>query len=254
MKVVILCGGMGTRLREETEFRPKPMVPIGGRPILWHIMKHYGHYGYKEFVCALGYKGDIIKSYFYQYYALDRDVTIDLGSGKVTDRGQAREDWCVHLIDTGAKTNTGGRIRRLRDSFTNERFLLAYGDSVSNVDLGALLAFHERQGKTVTLTAVRSPARFGEVSLRDQFVDVFDEKPEVGDGWINGGFMVVEPDFHEYLTDDTVGLEVLKQVASDGRLTAYRHDGYWQCMDNIRDRELLEHAWETGRAPWKVWS
>lgn len=254
MKVVILCGGRGTRLREETEYRPKPMVPIGGHPILWHIMKHYAHYGFKEFVCALGYKGDVIKSYFYQYYALEEDVMIDLRTGVVTPRSDLREDWRVHLIDTGAKTNTGGRLRRLKDSFTNEPFLLTYGDSVSNVDLGALIEFHKKHGKTVTLTAVRSPARFGEVTLENEFVQLFDEKPDFCAGWINGGFMVVEPDFHDYLLDDSTGLEILRSVAQDGRLTAYRHEGYWQCMDNIRDRELLEAEWDSGRAPWKVWT
>ncbi len=253
MKVVILCGGMGTRLREETEYRPKPMVPIGGRPILWHIMKHYAFYGFKEFVCALGYKGESIKSYFHQYYALEKDVTIDLATGEVTARSTAREDWRVHLIDTGLKTNTGGRIRRLREHFEEEPFLLAYGDSVSDVDLNALVAFHQASGKTVTLTAVRSPARFGEVTLDSEYVRLFDEKPEHGGGWINGGFMVVEPDFYEYLESDATGLEVLRQVALDGRLTAYRHPGYWQCMDNIRDRMLLESQWESGEAPWKIW-
>lgn len=253
MRVVILCGGMGTRLREETEFRPKPMVPIGGRPILWHIMKHYAHHGYDEFVCALGYKGDVIKSYFYEYCALEKDVTINLATGVCTSRAAAKENWRVHLIDTGFKTNTGGRIRRLREHFPEEPFFLSYGDSVSNVDLDALLAFHKERGKTVTLTAVRSPARFGEVTLEDEYVRVFDEKPQQGEGWINGGFMVIEPDFHDYLRDDSTGLEVLREVAADGRLTGYRHPGYWQCMDNIRDRELLESEWESGRAPWKIW-
>lgn len=253
MKVVILCGGLGTRLREETEYRPKPMVPIGGRPILWHIMKHYAHFGHNEFFCALGYKGEIIKKYFYQYYALDRDVTIELATGTVTTAVADREDWRVHLVDTGAKTNHGGRVRRLRNKVGDETFLLAYGDSVSDLDLNALIRFHRSMGKTVTLAAVRQPARFGELALREQFVTTFDEKPEVGEGWINGGFMVVEPDFFEYLADDGTGLEVLAKVAQDGRLTAYRHEGYWRCMDNLRDKEQLEREWDSGHPGWKIW-
>ena len=253
MKVLILCGGLGTRLREETEYRPKPMVPIGGRPILWHIMKHYAHFGHREFFCALGYKGEVIKSFFYQYYALAEDVTIDLASGTVTPRAAPRENWRVHLIDTGLQTNIGGRIRRLRDQLGNEPFLLAYGDSVSNMDLNALITFHKAQGKTVTLTAVKAPARFGELALQGEFVTLFDEKPDRGEGWINGGFMVIEPAFFEYLEDDSTGLEVLAKVAQDGRLTAYRHAGYWQCMDTIRDKERLESEWESGRAGWKIW-
>lgn len=253
MKVIILCGGLGTRLREETEYRPKPMVPIGGRPILWHIMKHYAHFGHNEFFCALGYKGDVIKKYFYQYYALDKDVTIDLATGEVTTGSAEREDWRVHLVDTGAKTNHGGRVRRMQDKMGDQPFLLAYGDSVSSVDLNALIEFHNRCGKTVTLVAVRQPARFGELVLRDELVTLFDEKPDLGEGWINGGFMVIEPGFFEYLTDDSSGLEILAEVARDGRLTAYRHEGYWQCMDNLRDKERLESEWESGRPGWKVW-
>ena len=253
MKVVILCGGLGTRLREETEFRPKPMVPIGGRPILWHIMKHYAHFGHNEFFCALGYKGDVIKSYFHQYYALDKDVTIDLATGAVAPRAVAREDWRIHLIDTGAKTNTAGRILRLRDQLGNEPFLLAYGDSVSNVDINALIAFHKTRGKTITITVARAPARFGEVTLQDESVKVFEEKPARGEGWVNGGFMVIEPAFFDYLEDDSTGLEILAKVAQDGRLTAYRHQGYWQCMDTIRDKERLDAEWESGRAGWKIW-
>ena len=254
MKVVILCGGLGTRLREETEYRPKPMVPIGSRPIIWHIMKHYAHFGYNEFLCALGYKGDLIKSYFYQYYALEKDVMIDLATGKVTTDTSAREDWLVHLIDTGATTNTAGRIRRLRKHLGDEPFFLAYGDSLSDVDLNALLAFHNERGKTVTLTAVKSPARFGQLTLRNEFVEVFDEKPDLGEGWVNGGFMVIEPRFYDYIADDSTGLEILKEVAEDDQLTAYRHQGYWHCMDNIRDREILESEWASGHAAWKLWN
>jgi glucose-1-phosphate cytidylyltransferase len=252
MKVVILCGGLGTRLREETEYRPKPMVPIGGRPVLWHIMKHFAHFGHNEFYCALGYKGDAIKSYFLQYHALDQDIAIDLATGAVTMREAERVNWRVHMVDTGASTNTGGRVKRLQDHLGSQPFLLAYGDSLSNVDLHALLAFHKARGKTVTLTAVKPPARFGELILRDDLVTVFDEKPDRGDGWVNGGFMVIEPAFFDYLNDDSTGLEILAQVARDGRLTAYRHDGYWQCMDTIRDKERLDAEWESGHAGWKV--
>lgn len=253
MKVVILCGGLGTRLREETEFRPKPMVPIGERPILWHIMKHFSHFGHKEYFFALGYKGEIIQSYFQNYYALSADVTIDLATGTVVAHDQPRENWRVHLIDTGVETNTGGRIKRLRQHLANEAFLLAYGDSVSNVDLDALISFHRERGKTVTLTAVKPPARFGELTLQDELVTIFDEKPDRGESWINGGFMVIEPGFFDYLADDATGLEILSKVASDGRLTAYRHEGYWQCMDTIRDKERLEKEWESGRPGWKLW-
>lgn len=254
MKVVILCGGLGTRLREETEFRPKPMVPIGDRPMLWHIMKHYAHFGYREFFLALGYRGELIKSYFHQYYALSDDVTIDLATRAVLAHNQPREDWRVHLIDTGISTNTGGRIRRLRAQLGEEPFMLAYGDSLSNVDLNALVAFHQRCGKMVTLTAAKPPPRFGELTLRGEFVTVFDEKPDQVEGhWINGGFMVIEPGFFEYLSDDSTGLEVLRKVAEDGRLTAYQHTGYWQCMDTVRDKELLENEWQSGHPAWKVW-
>lgn len=253
MKVVVLCGGLGTRLREETEFRPKPMVPIGGRPILWHIMKHFAHFGHNEFLCALGYKGEVIKSYFSQYYALEEDVTIDLSTGHSKTHAPIREDWRVHLISTGAKTNTGGRVRRLRKHLGEEPFFLAYGDSVSNVDLDRLLAFHRKSGRIVTLTAVRPPGRFGELTLSNECVSAFDEKPTVGSGWVNGGFMVVEPGFFDYLTDDSTGLEVLAEVAKDNLLTAYRHEGYWQCMDTVRDKEWLEAEWESGNPGWKAW-
>lgn len=253
MKVVILCGGQGTRLREETEYRPKPMVPVGGHPIIWHIMKHFAHFGHNEFFLALGYKREVIQSYFHQYYAMSTDVTINLLTGAVSARGEPREDWLVHLIDTGTKTNTGGRILRLRDQLEDGPFLLAYGDSLSDVDIDQVIAFHKKHGRTVTLTAVRSPARFGELTLEGPEVRRFDEKPDRGEGWINGGFMVVERDFFDYLKDDTTGLEVLARVAQDGRLTAYHHPGYWACMDTLRDKERLEEEWESGTPGWRVW-
>jgi len=254
MKVVILCGGLGTRLREETEFRPKPMVPIGEQPILWHIIKHFAHYGHHEFFLALGYKGEIIKAYFQNYHAMSRDVSIDLATGRVTARGAAADKWKVHLLDTGAATNTGGRVRRLRGYLEGEPFLLTYGDGVSDVDLDALVAFHKKEGKMITLTAVQPAPRFGALTLHDNLVSGFAEKRPGSDGWVNAGFMVVEPTFFRYLESDDTGLEILAKVAADGEVAAYRHNGFWQCMDTLRDKETLEKAWATGHPPWKIWT
>lgn len=253
MTVVILCGGLGTRLREETEYRPKPMVPIGEKPILWHIMKNFSHQGHNEFVLALGYKGDTIKSYFHQYYALARDVTIDLATGHISARGEPTENWKVHLIDTGLETNTAGRVLRLREHLKNEPFLLTYGDGVCDVDLASLISFHKKAGKMVTLTAVHAVPRFGNLQLDGDAVSSFEEKMRGREGWVNGGYMVVEPEFFSYIRDDSTGLEVLAEVAADGQLAAYRHEGYWQCMDTMRDKELLEKEWNSDNPPWKVW-
>lgn len=253
MKVVILCGGQGTRLREETEFRPKPMVSVGERPILWHIMKHFAHFGHEEFYLALGYRGDVIKSYFHQYHALAGDVTINLRDGSVTTAGHSSENWVVHMIDTGLSTNTGGRVRRLRRHLGDEPFLLTYGDGLSDVDIGSLVDFHRASGRTVTLTAVHSPPRFGVLGLDGPRVRSFTEKQAGNEGWVNGGYMVVEPGLFRYLEGDDTGLEVLEQVAADGGVAAYRHEGYWQCMDTLRDKELLERQWASGRPGWKVW-
>jgi glucose-1-phosphate cytidylyltransferase len=255
MKVVILAGGFGTRLREETEVRPKPMVEIGGRPILWHIMKHYAHHGFREFVIALGYKGDAIKRYFLDYYPLQGGITVSLASGKVEVHDGAREDWIVHLADTGLDTQTGGRVRRLEPSLRGDRFMITYGDGVSNVDLRDLLRFHQSHGKLATVTAVRPPARFGGIELEGSRVTRFTEKPQIGEGWINGGFMVCEPGVLAYVTDDGTSLErvALETLAAEGQLMAYRHEGFWQCMDVLRDAQLLESLWRTGAAPWKVW-
>lgn len=253
MNVVILAGGRGTRLEEETVVRPKPMVEIGGRPILWHIMKLYAHHGFKEFFLALGYKGEFIKRYFLHYHALNRDFSIDLASGEVVTRSDPEEDWKVHLLDTGLDTNTGGRVRRLEPLLGGETFMVTYGDGVSNVDIPALLAFHRRHGKLATLTAVRPPARFGEIALDQESVIEFREKPGIGSGWVNGGYLVFEPGIFEYLEGDATGLEVLGDVARDGQLAAYSHDGYWQCMDTLRDKRRLEEEWASGAPAWKLW-
>ena len=253
MKVIILCGGQGTRLREETEYRPKPMVPIGDHPILWHIMKHYAHYGHNDFHLALGYKGEIIKNYFSQYFISSRDATINLKTGNIETHNGSIEDWLVHLIDTGSTTNTGGRVLRLEPHLKSEPFLLSYGDGVSDVDINAVIDFHRQHKKIVTLTAVRPPARFGALHIEGHEVINFTEKPHGGDGWVNAGFMVIEPSFFKYLEGDETGLEVLQKVAEDGEAAAYHHHGYWQCMDTIRDKEALETEWNTGSPSWKVW-
>jgi glucose-1-phosphate cytidylyltransferase len=258
IKTVILAGGLGTRLAEETEVVPKPMVEIGGKPILWHVMKHYGHFGVREFHVALGYKGEVIKRYFHDYYAYNGSMKIELRTGQVSshDREREVEDWSVNLIDSGANTNTGGRLLRLRGWLGNSRFMLTYGDGVSNVDLGALLAFHERAGCLATITAVRPPARFGDIVFDGERVAKFAEKTQVGEGWINGGFMVLEPKIFDYLSHDHESLEAhaLERVAADGQLAAYRHEGGWQCMDTLRDKRQLQAAWEGGSAFWKVWA
>lgn len=255
MKVVILAGGLGTRLSEETALRPKPMVEIGGQPILWHIMKHYAHHGFTEFVCALGYKGEFIKRYFLDYQMLSGGITIDFSSGEVQQHRKEIEDWTVHLVDTGQQTLTGGRLKRLEPWLKDEPFMLTYGDGVSDVDLGELLAFHRARGRIATITAVRPPARFGGLSFDGDLVREFKEKPQIGEGWINGGFMVFEPAVFAYLGGDDGHLEVeaLERLAADGQLAAYRHERFWQCMDTLRDVRTLENLWHTGNAPWTTW-
>jgi glucose-1-phosphate cytidylyltransferase len=255
MKVVILAGGLGTRLAEETEVKPKPMVEIGERPILWHIMKHYEHYGFREFVIALGYKGEVIKRYFVEYYSLSRSVTVSLADGKVQVHDGAREDWVVHLVDTGLHTQTGSRIKRLEPWLGGETFMITYGDGLSDVDLRGLLRFHRSHGRLVTVTAVRPPARFGGIVFHGNAVARFTEKPQIGEGWINGGFFVCEPRVLDYLKADATSLEkdALEALAAEGQLAAYRHDGFWQCMDVLRDVKLLESLWQSGNAPWQVW-
>src|SRR5262245_49705782 len=235
MRVVILAGGMGTRLAEETETRPKPMVEVGGRPLLWHIMKHYAHHGFEEFAVALGYKGDVIKRYFLDYARLNSNFTVQLGSGDVLRKQPSRENWTVHLVDTGLHTITGGRMKRLAPGLGNHTFLMTYGDGVSNVDLRRLVDFHRRHGKLVTVTAVRPPARFGGLVFDGDRVVEFTEKPQVGEGWINGGYFVLEPKVLDYIKGDETHWEhePLERLAAEGQLMAFRHDRFWQCMDTM---------------------
>jgi glucose-1-phosphate cytidylyltransferase len=255
VKVVILAGGLGTRLAEETEVKPKPMVEIGGQPIIWHIMNHYAHYGFKEFFIALGYKGETIKRYFLDYYNLKGSMTIDLSSGKVQVHERECDDWIVHLIDTGNETNTGGRLKRLEAWLKDGTFMLTYGDGVSNIDLQDLLRFHRSHTRIATVTAVRPPARFGGLIFNGDLVAEFTEKPQIGEGWINGGFMVFEAGVFGYLEGDQTSLEshALERLAADSQLAAYKHDGFWQGMDTLREKRLLEKLWQKGRAPWHVW-
>lgn len=255
MKVVILAGGLGTRLTEETVVRPKPMVEIGGQPILWHIMKHYAHFGFREFVIALGYRGEAIKRYFLDYQRLAGNMTLDLKRGELKTRDEHDEDWIVHLIDTGAATQTGGRIMRLRPFLQGATFMVTYGDGVCNLDLRKLLEFHRRNGRIATVTAVRPPSRFGGLVLDDGIVTAFTEKPQIGEGWINGGFLVFEPQLFDYLEGDDTVLEsgALERLAADGQLAAFRHEGFWQCMDTLRDKHLLNELWQEQTAPWRVW-
>ena len=256
MKVAIRAGGVGTRLAEETEIKPKPMVEVGGQPILWHILKHYAHYGFKEFAIALGYKGEVIKRYMVEYCSLANNLTVDLGSADVTVHDGARPDWKVDLVDTGKDTLTGGRIKRLAPYTGDETFMLTWGDGVSDVDLKRLLEFHRAHGKLATLTAVRPPARFGRLTIEGDCVKLFEEKPQLGEGWINGAFFVLEPGVFDYIEGDHTQWEKepLERLAADGQLMAYRHTSFWQCMDTLRDKHLLESLWQKGEAPWKMWS
>lgn len=252
MKVAILAGGVGSRLSEETVVKPKPMVEIGGQPILWHIMQHYAQYGHKEFVVALGYKGEVIKKYMQDYSSLASDLTVNIGSGEVERHGTTLPDWRVHLVDTGLSTDTGGRVKRLQPWLGDERFFLTWGDGVSNLDLDKLLAFHESHGKLATVTAVRPAARFGHMEFEGDRVTEFSEKPQAREGWINGAFFVLEPGIFDYIEGDHTGfeLEPLQGLARDGQLMAFKHSGFWQCMDTVRDRNLLQRMWENGSAPW----
>ena len=257
MKVAILAGGKGTRLAEETEIRPKPMVEIGGLPILWHIMKIYAHHGYHEFVVALGYKGDHIKRWFVDYCDLNSNLTVDLSDGSVSSHKNERLDWKIDLIDTGTDTGTAGRIAALRPYLGDETFMLTWGDGVSNVDIGALLEFHKAHGKLCTLTAARPPARYGHLEFDGAQITEFSEKPQTGEGWINGAFFVCEPGVFDYIPDDPEMMfekTPLEGLAKDGQLMAYKHGDFWQCMDTLRDKHVLETLWDAGQAPWKVWS
>lgn len=253
MKVILLVGGFGTRFAEYTETIPKPMVPIGGRPILWHIMQHYASYGHKDFYLALGYKAQLVKEYFLNYRALNADFTVDLQSGAVKPHQLDEVDWRVTLVDTGLQTMTGGRVKRMQTFIGNDTSLLTYGDGVANVDLDALLTFHRKHGKLVTVTAVRPVARFGELEITGAKVTSFQEKPQVHDGWINGGFFVIEPDFFKLIANDHTILErsPLEQAAKMGQLVAFQHQGFWQCMDTKRDRDNLEALTLSGNPPWQ---
>lgn len=255
MKVGILAGGMGTRLSEETTVKPKPMVEIGGQPILWHIMKLYAAHGFKDFVIALGYKGEMIKDYFLNYHLRSHNLSVDLKSGKISVHEGDTEDWTVHLLDTGINTQTGGRIKRIAEFIGEEPFLLTYGDGVSNVNIRDLIAFHCAHGKLATLTAVRPPARFGQMDFEGEEVVRFEEKPQIGEGWINGGFFVLEPGVREYIEDDSSVWErgPLNRLSRDGQLMAYRHEEFWRCMDTLRDVELLQRIWQEENPPWRIW-
>ncbi|MGH7712762.1 MAG: glucose-1-phosphate cytidylyltransferase [Gemmatimonadaceae bacterium] len=256
MRVVILAGGRGTRLAEETGTRPKPMVEIGGRPILWHLMRYYAGHGYRDFVVACGYKGDQIKSYFNEIALHDSDFFVNLKAGTVDIVQGTRLDWSVGLVDTGLDTMTGGRVRRLQRFLTNGTFMLTYGDGLSDVDIGELVRFHRSHGKMATVTAVRPPARFGALTLDADRVSAFIEKKQADAGWINGGFFVFEPGIFDYLGGDDTILEnePLERLAADGQLMAFRHQGFFQPMDTLRERDVLESLWAQGRAPWKNWT
>lgn len=255
MKVAILCGGVGTRLSEETALRPKPMVEIGGKPIVWHIMKGYAARGFNEFVLALGYKGEVIKDYFLSYRHRFSSVTVRVGTGETTLHEGDCEDWTVHLLDTGLNTLTGGRVRRVAQFIGNETFMLTYGDGLCDIDVNRLVDFHRRHERLVTLTAVRPPTRFGDLTLDGDRVINFEEKPQIGEGWINGGFFLLDPGVVDYVAgDETIWeREPIKRLAQEGQVVAYRHEGFWRCVDTLRDLRLLENLWDGGEAPWKVW-
>ena len=255
LKVVILAGGQGTRLQEETVIKPKPMVEIGEKPILWHIMKIYSAHGFNEFVIPLGYKGDWIKKYFLNYHYLDSDFSIHTKDGRIETHDGKMEDWTVHLVDTGLETSTGGRIKRLKKWIGDRTFMMTYGDGVANVNIKELLDFHRKHGKLATVTAVRPESRFGGLNIQNDLVKQFVEKPQLGEGWINGGFFVLEPKVLDYIDGDDVLFEKkpMEKISGEGQLVAYRHDGFWQPMDTLRDMKLLNDLWAKGTAPWKIW-
>lgn len=256
MKVVILAGGLGSRLQEETEVRPKPMVEIGGKPMLWHIMNIYAAAGFDEFVIALGYKGEVIKEYFLHFFALNNDLSIDLASGDTTVHSGSQPHWRIHLVDTGLHTQTGGRLKRLREWIGDETFMMTYGDGVADLDVAKLLEFHGSHGKMATVTAVRPPSRFGAFAFEGNRVLDFNEKPQTEGGWINGGFFVLEPGVLDLIDDDATKWEraPMERLADRGELMAFPHSGFWQPMDTLRERQLLDEMWQSGDARWKVWA
>ena len=255
LKTIILAGGLGTRLSEETDLRPKPMVEIGDHPILWHIMNIYSAYGHDDFYIALGYKGEQIKQYFINYNTLANDITVDLKNETLDYINKTSNNWSINLIETGKTTETGGRILRLQDFIGNETFLLTYGDGVADIDINQLIEFHKSHGKLATITAVRPPSRFGRLEFDGSTVTSFSEKPQIGEGWINGGFFVLEPDVFKYIQDDSTVFErePLEQLAREGQLEAYKHEGFWQPMDTLRELRLLRSMWDSNSAPWKIW-
>ena len=256
MKVVILAGGYGTRLSEETINKPKPMVSIGGKPMLWHIMNIYSHFGINEFIVALGYKGESIKEYFLNFYAINNDITIDLSSGDTVIHDGKQPNWTIHLVDTGLDTQTGGRLKRVQSWIgDDECFMFTYGDGVADIDLGALLEFHKSHGKIATVTTVKSPARFGRIKFSGDSVSNFFEKPREAGGWINGGFFVLNSEVFDYIEGDETIWEQdpVQQLAEDKAMSGYRHYGFWSCMDTLREKNILEDLWNTGEAPWKLW-
>ena len=258
MKAVILAGGLGTRLAEETSIRPKPMVEVGGRPILWHIMKIYSSHGINEFIICCGYKGQVIKEYFANYFLYNADMTYDIQENAMTVHHNTAEPWKVTLIDTGEGSLTGGRLRRVKDYIGDETFCFTYGDGVGDVDVTKLIAYHKAQGRKATLTAVQPPGRFGAFTLSensDEPIKHFREKPSGGEAWINGGYFVLEPSVIDYIEGDhtTWEAEPLERLADESQLGAFRHDGFWQPMDTLRDRQKLEELWAADKAPWKVW-
>ncbi len=256
MKAVILAGGLGTRISEESHLKPKPMIEIGGRPILWHIMKIYSHYGINDFVICLGYRGYVIKEYFANYFLHMSDVTFDISENRMEVHQQYAEPWRVTLVDTGQETLTGGRLKRVREYVGNEGFCFTYGDGVADIDVGKLIQFHRSQRSLATLTAIQPPGRYGAVSIDDTRVLSFAEKPEGDGAWINGGFFVLEPGAIDYIQGDQTSWEsdALVRLARDGKLSGYKHAGFWQAMDTLRDKNQLEDLWQSGKAQWKVWS
>jgi len=257
MKTVILAGGMGTRLSEETDLKPKPMAEIGGKPMLWHIMKIYSHYGFNDFVLCLGYKGYMIKEYFANYFLHQADVTIDMKNNRMEVHHKKAEPWKVTLVDTGYNTMTGGRIKRVQEYVGKKPFMLTYGDGVAALDINKLLAFHKKRGGSVTMTAVQLLGRFGSVEIdKNDYVEAFIEKPPGDGAWINGGFFVLEPEIFDYIKEGDATIwerKPLERLAADGKLNAYRHKGFWKCLDTLRDKTELESLWNGGNPPWRVW-